>query len=109
MLALFSKHVGCMESNEAEVLAILEAIPIFSSSSFPSSLVAESDSHNAISWVSSSTMFPWRFQFYAIEIRDLSSMIQVVFKHVGRSANGFTDSLAKLGVDISSDLVAIAL
>ena len=66
----------------------------------------ESDSLNAISWVSSSTTFPCYLQFYVNEIRALSSMIQVVFQHVGRSANGFADSLAKQGVDRSSDLVA---
>ena len=49
VVALFSKHVGCMESNEAEVVAILEAIRIFTSTSFRSRLVVESDSLNAIS------------------------------------------------------------
>ena len=34
VLALFSKHVDCIESNEAEDLAILEAIWVFSSSFF---------------------------------------------------------------------------
>ena len=75
VLALFSKHVGCMESNEVEVPAILEAIRIFSSTSFHSSLMVESDSLNAISWVSSSTTFPWKFQFYMNEIRALSSCL----------------------------------
>lgn len=46
---LFSKHVGCMESNEGEVFAILEALWIFVSSSFKEGLVVESDSLNAIS------------------------------------------------------------
>ena len=50
-------------------------------------------------------MFPWKFQFYVNEIRAQSSPIQAVFHHVGRSANGFVDSLAKEGVDRSSDLV----
>ena len=109
VLALFSKHVGCMESNEVEVLAILEAIRIFSYFYFHSSLVVKSDSLIAMSWVSSSSMFPWKFQFYMNEIRALSPMIQVVLKHVGRSANGFADSLAKQGVDRSSDLVAFTL
>ena len=57
VLALFSKHAGCIESHEAEVLAILKAIRIFSISYFQSSLVVESDSLNAIPW-SSSTIFP---------------------------------------------------
>ena len=109
VLALFSKHVGCMESNEVDVLAILEAIRIFSSASFQSSFVVQSDSLNAISWVSSSTTFPWKSQFYMNEIRALLSLIQVGFKHVGRSANCFANSLAKQGADRYSDLVAFTL
>lgn len=34
VFAMFSKHVGRMESNEAEVVAILETLCIFVSSSF---------------------------------------------------------------------------
>lgn len=32
VLAMISKHVGCMESNEVEVVAILEALRLFASS-----------------------------------------------------------------------------
>lgn len=32
VLAMFSKHVGCMESNEALMVAILEALQIFTPS-----------------------------------------------------------------------------
>ena len=38
------------DSNEAEVLAILEALKIFSRS-FKGRLIVESDSSNGISWV----------------------------------------------------------
>lgn len=50
---VFSKHVGVKDSKKAEVKAILEALRIFSHS-FQESLIVESDSLNAISWVSSS-------------------------------------------------------
>lgn len=40
-----------MESNEAEVVAILEALRIFASSSFQDLLIVDSDSLNAITWV----------------------------------------------------------
>ena len=106
---MFSKHIGSRESNEAEVLANLEAIWMFASSSLTSRLVVESDSLNAISWVLSSAARPWRFQFYLNEIRALSSLIQVSFQHVGRSTNGFVDSLAKQGVHVSSNLVAFTM
>ena len=47
----FSKHVGVRDSNEAEVLAILEAFWCFSRL-FHYELIIESDSSNAIAWVS---------------------------------------------------------
>ena len=89
MLIMFSKHVGTMESNEAEVLAILEAVRIFASSSFNSRLEMENDSLNAISWVSSSAVITWRFQFYLNEIRALTSLIRVKFQHVGEVGKWF--------------------
>lgn len=49
--AFFSKGVWIRDSNEAEVLAILEALRIFSRS-FQGSLIVESDSSKAILWVS---------------------------------------------------------
>ena len=51
--------------------------------SFQGKLVAESDSLNAISWVSSSAMSPWFFQLYFKKIKDFSSLTIVEFKHVG--------------------------
>ena len=51
VLFMFSKFVGVSESNEAEVLSILEALKIFYST-FKETLIVESDSSNAISWVS---------------------------------------------------------
>ena len=49
VLFMFSKYIGIKDSNEAEVLAILEALRIFVSNNFHS-IVVESDSLNAISW-----------------------------------------------------------
>ena len=81
------------------MFAILETVRSFVSSSFHSRLEVKNDSLNAISWVLSLALIPWRFRFYFNEIRALASSIQVRFRHVGRSANGFADSLAKQGVD----------
>lgn len=108
VLAMISKHVGCMESNEVEVVAILEALRLFASS-FNSKLEVESDSLNVISWVSSSHLPPWRFQFYFNDIKMLSSKFSIRFLHVRCSANSFADGLAKLGVDISIPLVVCSL
>lgn len=81
-----SKSMGCMDSNEAEVVAILEALQSFFPS-FHSKPAVESYSSNAISWVSIKVLPPWRLQFYFNEIKTLSSLVIVEFHHVGRSAN----------------------
>lgn len=109
VLIMFSKHVSCMESNEAEVVAILEAFQIFSLVSFNENLVVESDSFNAIFWASSSAKFPRRFQFYVNENTLLSSMLRVKFQHEGRMDNGFADCLAKQVVDRSLDLLGFKM
>lgn len=63
VLAKFSKHMGCMKSNEGEVVPIFEALHVFVSS-FKANLAVESDSTNPISWLSSLDTPNWRFQFY---------------------------------------------
>ena len=88
--------LSSLESNKAPVVAFLEVIQILISS-FESRVVVERDSLNIISWVSSSTALPWRYQFNLNEIRALSSLIQVVFRHVRQLANGFADALEKKG------------
>lgn len=99
VLVIFSKHVGILEYTGAKVVANLEELRIFLSS-FVHKLVIESGcSINTISWVSSSSNVPWRFQFYLNEIKVLVSSIQVEFQHVGSLTNNFADCLAKQGVD----------
>lgn len=73
---------------------------------FPKNLV-ESNSLNAISWVYSRVSPSWRFRFYFNLIKELSSSIFVKLHHVGRSANGFANSMAKQGVDGSLLFVVI--
>lgn len=80
---MFSKNIGIKEYSEAEVLIILEALRHFRSN-FHGNLVVESDSTNAISWVSSSSLIPWRFHFFLNEIKALALFLQDVFRHVGR-------------------------
>lgn len=52
MIFMFSKNMGVIESKEAEVLTILEATCIFSSS-FQGMLIVDIDSSNAITWLKS--------------------------------------------------------
>lgn len=49
---------------------------------FHAKLVVESDSMKTISWMPSFASPSWRFQFYFIEIKSLSSSICVEFQHI---------------------------
>lgn len=99
---MFSKHVGVRDSNEAKVLAILEALRLLSRY-FMEVLIMESDSSNAIAWVSNRRVSPWRFQFHFNEIRVL--LLIVVFHH----NNSMTDVLAKQGVERLSPWVGLVM
>lgn len=77
VLAMFLKHVATMESNEAEVLPILEALHFFSSS-FHGQLVVESASLNVIYWVNSSFKLPWRFHYYFNKIAFVNEHILIL-------------------------------
>lgn len=80
---LFSVKRGIRESNDVEVMAILEALWIFSSS-FQDRLIEESDSFIAITQACR---------------KELCFHLCVEFQHKIRSANSLTGALAKQGVD----------
>ena len=84
--------MGIKDCNEAEVMAVLEALRIYHTL-FQHFLIVERDSARAISWVES-LRGPWKTQFLLNEIRHLISDTQVTF-HINRSTNGMADSLAK--------------
>lgn len=65
---MFSKKMGMKDSNEVEVVAILEALWILSSL-FHENLIIKSDSSNAISWASSLSVDPWKFHFHLVKIK----------------------------------------
>lgn len=62
ILFSFSSFIGVKDLNEAEILAILEAIRLFNVS-FWQPLIMESDSLNTISWVSNVAKGRWKFYF----------------------------------------------
>lgn len=107
VLLLFSKKVELKESNEAKVMAILEAFRLFISS-FQAGLIIESDSSNSIGWISSYEGH-WKFHFLLSDIKFMSSQGLVEFKHVGRLANVMVDSLGKQGVDKVVPLIAYTI
>lgn len=107
---MFSKHVGVMDSNEVEGLAISETIQIYWPSFFIfRKLVIECDSSNSICRVSSTSEDPWKFHFLLVEIKSLSSLVQVTFKHEKRGINLMADSVANQEVDREVFLVAPSL
>lgn len=65
------KHVGVKNSNEVEVMAILEALTNVSPY-FQEKLIPESDTTDAVSWVPSSVNGPWQFRFLLNKITFLS-------------------------------------
>lgn len=79
-MAMLSKSVGILDSDEVEVLAILEALRniLMCSHAF---LVVERHSLKVVSWVSSPSAAPWKFHIHFNEIKFLASSIQVEFKH----------------------------
>lgn len=64
---MFLMHVGVKDSNKAKVMAILEALPIFSSS-LQVKLIIRSDSSNDVSSVSSLT----KGQFSYLKVSNVS-------------------------------------
>lgn len=57
VLALFSKAIGCMETNDVDFVSIVEMRHILVAS-FQAMLIVESNSKNVISWVSSLVLPP---------------------------------------------------
>ena len=92
---MFSKHVGIRDSNEADVLAILEALCIYMNS-YQCRLIVERDSSSAITWVNS-FRGPWKMQFYFNATGLLPLTSQVSFQYISGSANSMADFLSKQG------------
>lgn len=90
----FSSSIEVKDSNEAEVLAILEALRLFRVS-FRQPLIVDSDFLDAFFWVKNSATGPWKFHFFP-EIKFLSSDL-VEFRHFLQLVNGEVDMLAKRG------------
>lgn len=100
LLFLFSKHVGINDSNEVEVLAILEALCILSSA-FHDNLIMQRNS----------MLFRGRTLFFqalgSFKLKQKYCLHRVmVSHHVDHSMNGMADVLTKQGVDRVSSLVA---
>ena len=67
VLLRFSKHAYVCNCNEVEVLAILEALPLYPRN-FHGGFIVESDSFNMMTWVSNLKANPWKFWVDSNEI-----------------------------------------
>ena len=107
--AVFSKSIGVVDSNLAELLAVREALQLFVTSHWASShkLIIESDSSNVVKWMSNPSDAPWRMKKY-IGRMDIckQQLLSCDFILIPREGNDMADELAKAGVDRQHDLVA---
>lgn len=96
---LKSESVLLQECNPLGTSSIQFVLP---NRKFSIAFIVESDSFNAMPWVKS-FRGPWKIQFLFNEIHHLASLSWVSLEHISISENGMDDSLAKQGVDRSSN------
>ncbi|XVF88973.1 hypothetical protein PTKIN_Ptkin19aG0094400 [Pterospermum kingtungense] len=110
VLIRFSKSISIADSNEAEVLAIREALIQFVTSRWAQdfSLTIESDSAPAVAWISKPDEAPWRLRNFICHILNIKSKIRhLKVVHILREGNNLADSLAKQGVHRAVDFIEI--
>lgn len=98
-----------MDSNYAEILALLKAIELSVDNEVIccQPLMFELDSSNAISWFEDPDNRPCKYASNFNKIQQLVNKLNnPIFIHTPRSANSVADSLAKEGVSRAVDLVA---
>ncbi|XP_017978130.1 PREDICTED: uncharacterized protein LOC108662382 [Theobroma cacao] len=109
-MIIFAKSIGIADSNLAEVRAVKEAMMIFavSSSNDDHKLAIESDSGNVVKWIQSPVEAPWRMRKRLIQIERMKEKLgDWEIHHIKREANQRTDSLAKEGVQLQSDMLRV--
>ncbi|EOX95147.1 Uncharacterized protein TCM_004701 [Theobroma cacao] len=107
---LFSKTEDWDDANLMEMLAIQEALILFMVTDWchPFGLIIETDSINAVTWVSKPLSSPWRLRNLVLKIKALLSKIpkwQII--HTPRYGNELADSLTELGVERATDLLQV--
>ncbi|XVE81888.1 hypothetical protein DITRI_Ditri15bG0102200 [Diplodiscus trichospermus] len=106
---VFSKHIGVSDSSTAEILAVREAIVLFSQSQWVQThrLIKESDSLNTVKWLKNPVLTPWRLRKFAVQVINLGeSFLGWSINHTYREANELANSLAKSGIQRSDDFIA---
>jgi ribonuclease HI len=99
LLGIFSLSVGILDSNIAELRAVIKAIELSASNCFlhHKHIIIESDSANVISWMN---------KLFSSAKRLASCFDSITYTHSYRESNHMADHLAKQGVHRISDFVA---
>ena len=101
---------GSADSNMSELFTIRKALQILSLKVelHNVNVIIESDSSNAVSWVSNSEVnYPWEFHYVQSLIDNLKATLHnVSFVHTMRENNFMADTLAKQGVYRDCDFIA---
>ena len=107
---MFSTSIGVVDSNFAELYAILQALEMIATCDElrTTSLIIESDSANSVLWVNSKESRCWK---YVSTINRIHNLIRacpsVSVVKIFREANGFADTLARQGVHREFNFQAI--
>lgn len=109
LLGIFSMPIGILDSNVAELRAVVKAIELSASNCFlhHKHIIIESDSANVISWMNNSYNRPWiHHKLFSSAQRLASCFDSITYSHSYRESNHMADHLAKQGVHRISDFVA---
>jgi len=109
LLGIFSLSVGILDSNVAELRAVVKAIELSASNCFlhHKHIIIESDSANVISWMNNPHNRPWiHHKLFSSAQRLASCFDSITYTHSYRESNHMEDHLAKQGVHRISDFVA---
>jgi len=109
LLGIFSLSVEILDSNIAELRAVVKAIEFSASNCFlhHKHIIIESDSANVISWMNNPHNRPWiHHKLFSLAQRLALCFDSITYTHSYRESNHMADHLAKQGVHRISDFVA---
>ena len=109
LLGIFSSPVGILDSNVAELKAVVKAIELSASNCHlhHKHIIVESDSTNVISWMNNPHNRPWMHHNLFSYIQRVASCFgSLTFIHSLRESNHMSDHMAKKWVFRNSEWVA---
>ena len=107
---IFSKSIGVVDSNMAELLVVREALKMFTASQWAPShrLVIESDSSNVVNRMRNPNGAPWAMKRFMAQMEYFKQqLLSCDFASIPREGNNLADALAKSGVSRQHDLIIL--